>query len=506
MCTRPTRPIGVFVLTLGIAACGGDPPATSPSPVAGGSQGGAAATVPGSLRTAGPPRMATLAELSPAEQTWGIAPTRSPEVTYQPDVVLIEKGPEAIRAMSPNGLEWTLDAAAVQGVDLSPGKVLFVTGRMVGRVLDVKRKDDGLVVILGPVDITEVISDARIEFTAPVDFSQASQFTAPDLPGAVADAKPLQVSTMERGRRFGFVRALATDEGTMGYRRIGSDVTVGNFRISPTVGLSGLGAEITTDSNGLHFNSSALLRLETPRLRFALEIARGKLVRCELELTGAAGIAMRFNLVSSTGLASNVNQTIHVPSDFSIPLLGPAVPFSITVRQAYLVQTAIGAKGRLQADGDYSVSGGFSIGYRDGHLGVGGPTGFKANHPIVDSIAGISMTPSGIVLAHQTRVIVGIGAFGFVTGPYFTMTNTMGITRHSDLDTLARCSAADVIASVDAGVGYFMPRTITNGINFFLKALNLGQIKSEGGVSLGAPQKLINVHTFTPNSKACGAT
>jgi len=505
MRTRPGWSLGALVLTLGIAACGGDPPATSPPPGAGGSQGGAAATLPGALR-AGPPRMATFAELSPAEQRWGIAPTRSAEVTYQSDVVLIEKGPEAIRAMSPNGLEWTLDADAAQGVDLSPGTVLFVTGRMVGRVLDVKEKDDGLHVILGPVDITEVISDARIEFTAPVDFSQAAQFSAPDLPGAVAEAKPLQVSTAEPGPRLGFRRAAARGEQSMTYRRIASDLTVGNFRISPVVGLSGLGAEITTDSNGLHFNSSALLRLEAPRLRFALEIARGKLVRCELELTGAAGIAMRFNLVSSTGLASNVNQTIHVPSDFSIPLLGPAVPFSITVRQAYLVQTAIGAKGRLQADGDYSVSGGFSIGYRDGHLGVGGPTGFKANHPIVDSIAGISMTPSGIVLAHQTRVIVGIGAFGFVTGPYFTMTNTMGITRHSDLDTLARCSAADVTASVDAGVGYFMPRTITNGINFFLKALNLGQIKGEGGVSLGAPQKLINVHTFTPNSRACGAT
>jgi hypothetical protein len=489
---------------LAVAACGGDRPSTTAPPATGGAQGGAPATPPGSFRKPGPPRMATLAELTPAERQWGIAPVRSPDVTYQPDVVLIDRGPEAIRAMSANGLEWTLDVAAVQGADVTPGKVLFVTGRMVGRVLDVKKKDDTLVVILGPVELTEVISDVRIEFSAPVDFSQASQFSAPELPGVAADATPLKVSTTEPVRRFGLMRALATGAEPMTYRRAASDLSVGNFRISPKVGLTGLGAEISADANGLHFNSNALLRLEKPRLSFVLDISKGKLVTCELELVGAAGIAMEFNLVSSTGFASNVNQSIYVPSDFSIPLLGKVVPFSITVRQAYLVKTAIGAKGRLQADGDYSVSGGFSIGYRNGKLGVGGPTRFKANHPIVDSISGISPTASGIVLAHQTRVIVGIGAFGFATGPYFTMTNTMGITRSSDLDTLTRCRMADVIVSVDAGVGYFMPKALTTGINFFLKAMNLRQIKGEGGVTLGEPQKLVNVHTFSPNSKACG--
>lgn len=53
-----------------------------------------------------------LASLTPNERKWGISPTRNDKVTYQPDVIVMEHGPDAVRGMASNGLTWTIDANA----------------------------------------------------------------------------------------------------------------------------------------------------------------------------------------------------------------------------------------------------------------------------------------------------------------------------------------------------------------------------------------------------------
>jgi hypothetical protein len=113
-------------------------------------------------RANGPPHQLTKSEMSEAEQKYGIAPIPDPSVTYQPAVILVGGGAEAIRELSPNGFMWTIDGSAPHANELVPGKIFFMTGRAVGRVLDVRKDGGNLVVTVGPVDITEVISaDAR---------------------------------------------------------------------------------------------------------------------------------------------------------------------------------------------------------------------------------------------------------------------------------------------------------------------------------------------------------
>ena len=450
-------------------------------------------------------RLAAPSELTAAQRAWGVGPKRSADVTYQPEVVIIDEGPEAIRGMSANGIEWTIDAAASGAGDLKPGRILFATSRAVGRVLGVRRDGSNLAVTLGPVALTEVVRDAVITVDQPIDFTNAIEYTAPDLPGTSSAAAPLQArAPIGSEASLRFVRATARDTVQAGFWRV-SSTTLGDFQVTPAVSLSGIGAQVTSDAAGLRFVGKTTLRLEQPRLSFSLEISKGTLRRCELRLIGAAGLLMELDAASERGSKGDAARTLHLPTDFSIPLLGEAVPFAVTLRQSFVVKTRFGAPGALHARGDYAVTGGFDVGYRNGRLGVTGPAGFTANESLIDSINGVSMMPSGLLLTHQVRVIVGIGAFGFVTGPYFALTSAMGVSRHSDLDTLARCRGDVVNITVGAGVGYFMPRVITDGINTVLRALNLGEVANEGGITLLEPTKLINQSNITPKIKACGA-
>jgi hypothetical protein len=75
---------------------------------------------------------------------YGIAPVPDPSVTYQPDVIVVGGGADAIRAQSSNGFIWTIDGHAPHAADLAPGKIFFLTNRAVGRVLDI-RNDHGRV-------------------------------------------------------------------------------------------------------------------------------------------------------------------------------------------------------------------------------------------------------------------------------------------------------------------------------------------------------------------------
>src|SRR5579863_8504668 len=92
--------------------------------------------------------------LSDAESRYGLAPSRSADITLQPDVVTIDNGPDAVHNVSADGLTWTFDANAPHAQDVAPGKVLFLTSRAVGRVLGVQRNGNDLSVTLGQTAIT----------------------------------------------------------------------------------------------------------------------------------------------------------------------------------------------------------------------------------------------------------------------------------------------------------------------------------------------------------------
>ena len=130
----------------------------------------------------------TSANMTAAEIKYGVSPTRNKDITYQDDVIVMEHGAEAIRSLSSNGLTYTIDANAPGAKDIVKDKILFATGRVVGRVLEVKRSGNDVAVTLGPIELTDVFKEAHISYHGTLDPDKMIVYQAPpDYPGTFID-------------------------------------------------------------------------------------------------------------------------------------------------------------------------------------------------------------------------------------------------------------------------------------------------------------------------------
>ncbi|MBK5187139.1 MAG: hypothetical protein JJD97_02780 [Gemmatimonadaceae bacterium] len=105
-----------------------------------------------------------------------------------------------MRAMASNGLTWTIDANAPHADEIKVDKILFATGRVMGRILAVEHTPTGLAVTLGPVEITDVIKECDLTSDQPIDLGSALVYTAPDFPGATTHDAPAEATSFAEPR------------------------------------------------------------------------------------------------------------------------------------------------------------------------------------------------------------------------------------------------------------------------------------------------------------------
>ena len=120
--------------------------------------------------------------LSESQIKFGIAPRRDPSVEYQPNIILMENGDRAIRSNGSDGLTWTFDANAPQVSDFQIDRIVFATGRAVGRVMSLRRQGDNVQVVLGPVRLTDLIRNGTFAMNDVVNLNNAISYIAPDYP------------------------------------------------------------------------------------------------------------------------------------------------------------------------------------------------------------------------------------------------------------------------------------------------------------------------------------
>ncbi|MFY1696772.1 hypothetical protein [Solwaraspora sp. WMMA2101] len=454
-----------------------------------------------------------------AQQRYGAAPTPHPDVTYQPDVVIVGGGAASVRSVAADTFTWRIDPAAANADQLAPGKVMFLTGRAVGRVIDVRREGDDLAVAIGPVDITDVIRDGTFTSAEPVPLAAARP--VPD-----AAASWSQTSDDDGGGTGG---GSAVAGGGIGPGQGGDDIgpAHGGGALGPVGGASadgglvvpaanqrpqltprpiccanGVGAEFTYSSAGVRLVGLVLLKMTAPTAAFHLEIRGAKVIRAEFEINGAAALRVEINATTSTG--QNIDPRIPIPVDFSVPIgevLG--VPFAATVTQVIGVHTAFGAKdGNISAVGEWSLNQSMSFGYANGSFGVRAPTSISVDQSLMDSITGISVGVNGVWLDYHAKFHVGLGALGFIAGLYFQLTLTLGMTIGSALGApLVVCRSAQLGLWASYGVGYTIPAGLVAVINTFLQLFNAKPIPKEDGV--GDSKLLYDKPVVYPNVPIC---
>ena len=451
-------------------------------------------------------RSAAAATLTEAEIRYGVSPTRNSQVTYQDGVIIMEHGAEAIRSQSSNGLVWTIDASAPGASDIQRDKILFATGRVVGRVLAAERRGNSLAVTLGPVELTDVIQEAHISYHGTLDPDAMITYVAPDYPGTFTDLDaPEQASAAQSGAQH--LRSAVWTDGDQAHVRVmpaadltsdktgpsgsGSgvpaDIPIKEMHFLPSV-RDGLGVKETFNKDGMKFIASAKLIFDNPSFSFNLDISKGHLNTAAVEMSGVGGVEVTFQ-GGTNGEFKNINEAFELPIDVSLPIGGIGVPFAATFHQSVLIQTLFTVKQAvMKASGNYRIGGTIKAGIVNGTLSATAPVFMSITENLVNSLSGVSLGVNGLVLGYGGKLIVGLGSFGFVVGPYMSVNNTIGITRGSDTQTAMvgyTCRSAELKIWLDYGVGYAIPNTVVKALNTFLSLFHAPTINASHGTSLG---------------------
>jgi hypothetical protein len=504
--------------------------------------------------------------LSKAELYFGVSPSRDEAVKhgvkYQDNVVIMEQGAKAIRSVSADGLTWTFDANAPQVREIEAGKIVFATSRAVGRVLAVQRSGSNASVVFGPVEITEVIKEAHMNYDQPLDLQSMVAYTAPTYPGAVSDVDKLTADA-SGGDEWSIATAVLSPSGDVtpvsfvsrpASSRRGPDAwtdadiarvrfmqqgPVGGGLQLPSAGKAGqvqeipgfgppgpldiadfkvgsfccggLGVQVSHKDADLDAKAYAVLRLNHPSLKFKLDISPGAAITAMVELNGGAGLTLHVEATDLKGLARNINKGFYVPVDLSLNIANLGVPFAVTIHQQFRFQTAFTANNStLSSTGDYTFSGLIYMGLDKGQWNVGAPTQLHMNSSLGQSLQGVSLGATAMLFGMEGRIIVGIGAFGFVTGPYVGYSATAGLVRGSDLVTGLvgiTCRGSELNLNIDAGIGYQIAEPVRKAINFFVATINrlfgtsIEEIKSFGGLKFTSDKPLW--HNASDNPKGC---
>ncbi|MFG3698315.1 hypothetical protein ACGF5C_10410 [Micromonospora sp. NPDC047620] len=449
----------------------------------------------------------TPGDTSTAEESPGLAarygqsPAKDPSgFTYQPDVVVVDGGAAAVRSVSGDGLVWTIDGG-VRGLgDLDVGEVMFLTSRAVGRVAAKERVGGDVAVTLVPVQPQEVIRDGRIKVDAAIDVADIGTDSIgiqeiPDLPGTVATPDradtdlQLASSVPDRGARqpttvfdaaggAGVVRepghrvgaparrfAAATVPQQLVGRIAGADeklpspakekldVTLDDWGVTTALDAKGLTVSVyRKEGSHLKFGADITLGFKTLRLATDVALTAGTIAANPgAVLHGLESLEVKLQAGLGGGTESNSKVKLEVPAEiFNKPIMVNGLPMVLVGKVKLVIETALtGKNSTLTASGKWGLVG--ALGMQAGTPLV--PT-FSVITSMMDSISGITLGPSGLVIAPEFKFSLGFGVPGASAGPYAKFRFAAGVTNGSAFGApLARCTRVDLVIKGGFGMG-----------------------------------------------------
>ncbi|MFL5492746.1 MAG: hypothetical protein ACJ8DC_00025 [Gemmatimonadales bacterium] len=480
---------------------------------------------------------------------YGLGPQTDPSVRYQPDVVIVGGGPASVRSVSSDGLIWTIRGDAPGIGEVQVGKVMFVTSRGVGRVLRREQVGRDVAVVLGPVDLTDVIRDGTIKIDEPIDLRDFAFVHTPDLPGTVRELPALVTSLRQddapvryadaRGSALSLppVRLVAMSrpvaEGpqqSLPAPTFGTSlqIAVGRFLVEPSAQAQGMVVRIAYGpsanwvlkrpphrpdgsgwgntkegsgwSRGLELGITLTLRWSDPKLQSSTVVKDGKVEVSDTRLDGLKQIDVDIDAGSKSGLADNISQRLEIPVDLVLPVTG--TPFVIALRQKFLVQTAFTAKNStLSAHGSYAISGPLTSKTSGGNTSASSPT-IQVRQSLLSSLRGVSVGVNGIVVGWSVRVVFGFGIPEAFVGPHVGLTLSSTVTRGSDLG-IVLCRQASADAAVNTGLGFKLEPTFIDWLkNTFIRGKSSLNTKLDSDL-IDANQTIFHWEDTEPNVALC---
>lgn len=434
-------------------------------------------------------------ESAEAVKQYGYGPKRSPHVRYQPDVVLIESGANAVRGVSDDGLTWTIDASAPGASDLKVGKIMFATSRAVGRVVGVEQRGKDLAVTVVPVGFTEVIRDAKLDFNIklPPDGFASYQSTPP------SGVSVIRLAEFGSGRPQPAFWRTSTDGARLQKAglKFSAKATIGDWEVEPYVKSTGRSwsqpgpnldpypeAPLPTDKNGLELREAEKVvafglkvqkkltsgdfgpeadssgangtKSSGGAIKYGLKFGGDvRLIGTDIRVYGHLSVsdgkidepvtflldgldALQIGLLGGTenGATDNEKIRVEIPAEMAfnvgtISVVGGLPPVPLAVHL------------KLKFIVETAFSGMNSTLWGKGSYRLSGPIGvqngslvtpqFSVEKPMIEDIHGIPVGISGLVFAAEFRWLLGLGTEAAMFGPYAKIVVSVGTSRGSFL-------------------------------------------------------------------------
>jgi hypothetical protein len=117
------------------------------------------------------------------------------------------------------------------------------------------------------------------------------------------------------------------------------------------------------------------------------------------------------------------------------------------------------------------------------------PLFITSNTNLGSELNGASLGVNGLVLGYGGKLIIGLGSFGIIVGPYASINAIAGITRGSDLATglvAYTCRSATLDLLLKYGFGFAIPNWAQKAVNIFLGLFHAKPISTTYGTELGS--------------------
>lgn len=394
---------------------------------------------------------------------------KSSGVDYQPGVVVVGGGPAGIKGASDDGLTWTIAASAPGAKNLKVGSVMLMTSVAAGRVVALRDEGANRVVTIAPAQLTDILRNGKIDVHQKLDTKSMAFQPVPGLAPGVTKASADEIPSPAHSLLEGGLAGGGTLPKPTTYSPI---LTVGPYKVKPffdTTGKFGVGLERLSPT--LKLTADIAFTSQNLTVSGSLGVSNGKSGGANLRIDGLTGMQISFGAGAAftsnedgrtpSGGSDSNGATLVVPGEYRMQVPpSPAtaeLPVTVTVKYKFSVSLAItGRNSTILGNGKYKLDG--PIGFANGAPLVPKITVVQS---LIDSLGGITLGPSGVVIALNVKTQVGVGTPLVNAGPNTAVTVAVGATNGSSLGaSLTRCRGASLDIDIALGAGVSVDKSL----------------------------------------------
>jgi hypothetical protein len=354
----------------------------------------------------------------------------SPQLTMAPNVVVVSAPTVSadLLSVSSDGSTFVFKSATGTLSHLAPGKVMLLQGYTAGVVVSVSRSGSRLTVVTQPAALTNIFQNADINFSQPIDFSNAFGALSPGTPISSDLAQPAGTR-----RPDVTVRPAGDKVPPVGLYYFGRGPGDFSYSVFASPSLSRLNWEIqtcvgaavvikTTSCNGgssrtgLSIAATISGYIAKANLSGNFDIANGKNVRSSFSFLSVGGVTVTYQILDPNKGTYKL-PVLRFPLSFNIPFVVAGIPMQLKISFAVLINVAMSSK-------NDTIHGGTTLTYNANESATESGTGDSAPQSLPKIVGSFLTSKPTITLGSAAIEIAAQMKVGF--GPGIAVANILG--------------------------------------------------------------------------------